>query len=443
MRQLFTALTMNNTRDDPVGRKYFQQQPQPQQLPKREDENNQYDFSGKPKPEYQTVGLTLENAEMPTFNMPDIKQIRESQPSSINHEGLDRRINTIYLSTSLALGRLPEELTRIGEENGFSVQRINTNGNIWVEDTTIRLHNGKVYIPNRSANILDNVPNGNGGEEIISSRKHISDVSQGAVAQQPDSTKQYIETIPEEQRVYGLSYLEGGNVLNCRLADGGPGAVIGAESIDYTMRAMELEDTPENREIAKKQIAKDLELPETSITYIPQFDFHIDMWFRPLQNGVMAIPDFAGGVSMITDILESPDITPEEKIRLENLKEGLLVMGESTKQFIGEAEESLRSAGYTIINIPCFSVLGSAYPTKNPSYALSRLVPQVNFMNGVGGTNKEGKTYYITNTSDIPELDSRIKQYFREQVGIDNVYFVHSNHLLPRQGGFDCVTQEM
>ncbi|GBR74929.1 hypothetical protein NO1_2017 [Candidatus Termititenax aidoneus] len=451
MRQFFTALTMNNTRDDTVvGRKYFQQQFQSQQPPQRQDEDDQHDFFGKPKPEYQTVGLTLENAEMTTVYMPDIEQIPEpssnesleSQPPSINHEGLDREITTIYVSDELnyrAGSELIEELVRIGEENGFSVLTTATNGNIWVEDTTIRLHNGKVYIPNRTANVFYNVFDRDGGEGVIGSRKHISDISQGTVAQQPNSANQYIGTIPEENRVYGLSYLEGGNVLNCRLADGSPGAVIGAESIDYTMRAMELEDTPENREIAKKQIAKDLELPETSITYIPQFDFHIDMWFRPLQNGVMAVPDFAGGISMLTEILKSPDgITLEEKEKLEVLRDSLLIMEENTKQFIIDAEENLHAAGYETIKIPCFSALESAHP-KNYK---RNLIPRVNFMNGVGATNGKRETYYMTNTSGIPKLNDRIAQYFKEQAHIDNVYFMSSNNLQRFYGGFDCTTTE-
>jgi hypothetical protein len=458
MRQLFTALTMNTRNDDAIGRKYFQQQLQPQQISQGQNDDTEHDFFGKPKSEYQTVGLTLENAEMPTPNMPNIEQIRERQSSSINHEGLDRRIATIYVSNTLNLqagSGLIEELTRIGEENGFSVQEIVTNNNIWVEDTTIRLHNGKVYIPNKAINVLDNVFMRDSGEGVISSRKHISNISQGAVAQRPNSADQYTNIIPEENRVYGLSYLEGGNVLNCRLADGSPGAIIGAESIDYTMRAMELEDTPENRETAKAQIAKDLELPETNITYIPQFDFHIDMWFRPLQNGVMAVPDFAGGINMLTEILESSDITPREKERLELLRDGLAVMEENTMPFITEAEASLRSSGYEIIKIPCFSVLESTYLKTVVDYNNGTLrtqkdlgkynsAPKVNFMNGVGGTNDKGETYYMTNISDIPELNNRIAQYLKEQAGIDNVYFVHSNDVSARHDGFlDCVTQEL
>jgi hypothetical protein len=433
MRQLFTTLAV---KDNIIRQEYFPKQSQLQQPP---NTNNTDNFFGEQKPEYKPVGLTIENADMPILNMPTIEQVVIEEQPSIRHEGLDRRINTIYISHMLnyqGRGKLRQELVKIGEENGFSVQGISTN-DIWVEDHTIRLHNGKVYIPNRTVNIARNLLYDN-GNAIIGPRIHISDIPQGAVAQRPNSVNQYIDTIPEENRVYGLSYLEGGNVLNCRLADGSPGAVIGTESIDFTMRAMELEDTPENKEIAKAQIAKDLELPEANITYIPQFDFHIDMWFRPLQNGVMAVPDFSGGLSMLTEILASSDITSDEKIKLEILKDGLLVMEENTRQFITGAEENLHSAGYKTIKIPCFSVLESAYP-KDFNY---KLVPQVNFMNGVGGTNAKGETYYITNTSDIPELNRRIEQYFKEQAHIDNIYFVHSNGLLPKQGGFDCVTQE-
>jgi hypothetical protein len=89
-----------------------------------------------------------------------------------------------------------------------------------------------------------------------------------------------------------------------------------------------------NIEIAKQQIAQDLELPLENIIYIPQFDFHIDMWFRPLQDGVIATPDFDSAIHILTDLLATEQFTPEEKTELETLKQGLETMNTTTAPFI-------------------------------------------------------------------------------------------------------------
>ena len=62
---------------------------------------------------------------------------------------------------------------------------------------------------------------------------------------------------------------------------------------------MKLEDTPENIEIVKKQIAEDLGLKPENITYINQLDFHIDMFYRPLQDGVVAVPDYKEAIKIL------------------------------------------------------------------------------------------------------------------------------------------------
>ncbi|MBQ7074806.1 hypothetical protein IJM86_07365 [bacterium] len=48
---------------------------------------------------------------------------------------------------------------------------------------------------------------------------------------------------------------------------------------------MQLPDTEENRKKVKNQIATELGLDEQNIVFIPQFDFHIDMFYRPLNDG--------------------------------------------------------------------------------------------------------------------------------------------------------------
>ena len=63
-------------------------------------------------------------------------------------------------------------------------------------------------------------------------------------------------------------------------------------------------------------------------------------------------------------------------------------------------------------------------------------------MNWVWWTTKDGTTYYITNSSTIPELDNAIKEYL-ENLGIDSVNFLDTQAYLKNNWGFDCLTQEI
>ncbi|MBQ8459246.1 hypothetical protein IJ541_03985 [bacterium] len=348
-------------------------------------------------------------------------------------EGVDRRITTIkvadFYDDSLQLSnedranlsQLHGELWQIGQEMGFSVETVHSSGR-WVEDYSIRRADGKVYL--QSKDKYDFVSNKK-ADDITSRRSSISITKQGSAAQN-GKTVEYAKTVAEEDKVYGKSYLEGGNVLNTCKADGTPSAVIGSESIDYTLAAMGLENTPEDVETAKKTIAQDLGLKPEDVTYIPQYDFHIDMSYRPLHNGEIAVPDYDKGIELLrnTNIKNMDDKTKQDMIaKLEALKE-------KTDPITKEAEENLTKDGYKVVKMPCFSI-----PDDDKD------APKINFMNGVAGTGKKGKTFYITNKSRYPELNEAITPYFKK-AGIKNVFFVSTENQLKKEGGIDCLTQE-
>ncbi len=428
-------------------------------------------FTSTTQSEPESEEQTPATASMPKAQNPEIK-----------HEGLDRRLSVITVSEGLRYDapKVIGELKEIGEEVGFEVQTVETSSgafkeDVWVEDTTIRRSDGKVYIPN-TANMPSREINYRDEEEseklegymekikeITSSRVQFSDTAQGRVADSMGNAEKYLNSIPDEDKVYGKSYLEGGNVLNTKLADGSPGAVIGEESIGYTMIAMGLEEnTPENREIAKSAIAEDLGLKPENVTYIPQFDFHIDMAYRPLQNGVMAVPDFESGIDMVQDLLKNPELSEVERTKLERLQSGMAAMSEKTEQQRNKAQDALTQAGYETVKVPCFNYFEEPLPplvfdgsmdvktqmqqsklrAQEEKLREKTKPPEVNFLNGVGGTAKDGKTYYITNNSDVPGLNSSMEQYLKDNAKIDKIFFASTNFLLTGQGGLDCITQE-
>ncbi len=349
-----------------------------------------------------------------------LEQLFETDDKNTNvwQEGLERSLGTIYLcgdyaendwlnSTTIA------EMKKFAEELGIKIETIHSGKDIWIEDSSIRRADGKKYIPFHS-NIF-----GNTSGKYTSVRGNVSSGGGSRVA--TDGNSFDLQYNPEEI-YYGTSYLEGGNVLNTFNADGQPAAIIGESSITYSLTAMGLQNTPDNVEKVKKQIAEDLGLDVQNVTYIPQFDFHIDMLYHPFLNGQIAVPDFDEAIRILRENnIESMD-EESKKQRISRLEK----LRDDTRALREEAEDNLIEAGYKIVRIPYFSVDNE---------------DRTNYMNGVCGTSPNGTKILITNTSEYPELNSIIEPYFTS-IGVEQVLFANTQSALILSGGIDCLTQE-
>ncbi len=351
----------------------------------------------------------------------------ENRKTASWSEGLDRQISKITFAPTESeteraeqMKTIIDEVRTIGKEVGFEVEEIHMNSGWWLEDYGIRRADGKMVIPTESTAEFVESDKLNRKYSILD-RKNISKSTQGNAAMYQQA---FEKNVQDKDKVYSKSYLEGGNVLNTCLADGTPAAIIGDETIWYTLRAMQIDESEqENIELAKKQIAEDLGIAQENITFIPQYDFHIDMLYRPLHNGEIAVPDYAEGIKILkeTNIKNMDDKTKQELItRLETLNEKSAGIRE-------DAEQKLMEKGYKIVKIPSFDADNSL---------------PINYMNGIGGTSPKGETFYITNKSDYPELNSKIQEYF-QKAGIDKMYFVSTKQFLQSFGGIDCLSQEI
>ena len=347
-------------------------------------------------------------------------------------EGLDRHIKTIKICKSKTDKDLPivaAELEDIGQQMGFNVEVIPFD-DVWFEDVAVVRQDGMVYIP------FDDID----FTELNTSRAEryeiISDGQQGRLTNE-GSASEFALRVDEGDKVYGSSYLEGGNVLNTRMEDGTAAAVIGEESIQYTLAVLELPYNEKNVEQAKNQIAKDLGLKKENITFIPQIDFHIDMSYRPLHNGEIACPDYKAGA----ELLEKTEIEGMSDEMKETFISYLSSLSKMSEGILNDAENRLKSAGYKIVKVPCFSDV--SHPVKLGKKDSDYInIPKVNYMNGIAGTSEKNGTFYITNVSNYSELDNAIQQFF-ENYGIDNVFFVSTQNFLIGNGGIDCLTLEI
>lgn len=383
------------------------------------------------KKELKIFSEQLENGQI------DLKEIlkNDTLDGSINwSESLERKITTIKLATMQKDTELHQQLKKIAQEQGFTVEIVDILLD-WIEDYSIRRHDGKIYISNHSD------PTGKKlcPYRIFRSEKgNVNAKSSGLFLADGYGFDLKIDS---GKKYYGTSYLEGGNVLNTIKADGTPGAIVGQSSIGMTIELLELDPldddsgeltpTSESIELAKKYIADDLGLKVSDVTFLPQFGFHIDMYYRPLQNGKIAVPDYEEGIRLLKELYSEKVKQGANPKELEMLKEKISELINTSNQINNirnEANDILINDGYELVQIPCFTNKGD-YTT--------------NFMNGVAGTSpKTGETFYITNSSeDIPELDNILREYFIK-AGIDNVYFVSAKEFLLREGGIDCLTQE-
>lgn len=363
---------------------------------------------------------TIEDEELEVFetklnsgdiNIADILNSDDNTGVTNWNEGLNRNISQINIAKNI---HFKSELVEIANEQGFKINEIESGDDIWVEDSSIRRADGKKYVSMYGGEIVLN-------DGSFTSERNNKSVGGGArVFSRGDAFNLEIDN---SIKYYGTSYLEGGNVLNTLSKDGKPSAIIGESSIAYTLDVMELENTPENVARAKVQIAEDLGLSPNDVTFIPQYDFHIDMLYHPLNNGEIAIPDFDEAIKILKENSISGMSEEEKNSRITSLEQ----LRDNTAAIREEADDKLKSSGYKLVKIPCFT-------TNNKD--------KTNFMNGVGGTSsKTGDKFFITNKSEYADLQEIVAGYFKK-AGIDKVYFVSSTDYLRRMGGVDCLTQE-
>ena len=204
------------------------------------------------------------------------------------------------------------------------------------------------------------------------------------------------------------------------------------------MQVLNLDDTPDNRQKAKQIIAEDLNLPIEKVAFIPQYDYHIDLNYRPLHNGDIAVPDYEESIKLLK-VLNIPELENDTIDTYDELtdksypnKKTMLIakleyINEKTKNIRQGAEQILSEKGYNLVKIPAF-------------------VDDINYLNGIAGTASDdsehaGESYYITNESPYPELNEAIKKYFYD-AKIDNIDFVPTQNYLLNDGGIDCLTLE-
>ena len=248
---------------------------------------------------------------------------------------------------------------------------------------------------------------------------------------------------------YHSTHIQGGNIYMVK-GDAGDEIIIGADELEK----YSLDEISGMYNVDK-------------ITVLPQMDYHLDLFIRPLDNKRILLADD----NMMLDVFKK---IRNEAEGLRNLK-GMFIrnsingirrsmlasMGKNNFAKTDEVEEILTNAGYEVIRVPGRIYTIDISETSNKQ----NLSCACNYLNANVLKNKDGKIVYITNKSDvdrsiglndktIQKINCSIEQAFVEAISKyvdpEHVYFVSGNDnyiakkMLPiLYGGIHCVCSEV
>ena len=207
----------------------------------------------------------------------------------------------------------------------------------------------------------------------------------------------------------------------------------------------------------------------TKIDYIPQMDFHLDLFIRPLDNRRILIADdnltkkvFRNGLNKISGLLATLSQSQGELLKIQkNLKAELTKFNKATKEnpfaTVEDTEKVLIAQGYEPIRVP-----GRVYNTF--PIASESLIHKLNYMNAIVVKNKKNEIFYISNKSLLdanigltPQIvqqtgfsfENEFKKALADFIPPENIYFVEGEkEEIPKlleelDGGLHCLVTEI
>lgn len=208
---------------------------------------------------------------------------------------------------------------------------------------------------------------------------------------------------------------------------------------------------------------------------VPQMDYHIDLFIRPLDNKRILLTDdqktlevFEKGIKKMQSYILS--LPKEEQAQYKVISQSMLNRYKDFKKSIRENERPqsqevasvLKEKGYEVIRVP-----GRFYEVADdPVYDGDKILQHhFNYMNANLTKNSDGDIVYITNKSNFdkklgltPELSEKIGFSFEEEfinsispyVKKEHIYFVEGQDdyvseimLWNAQGGIHCACSEI
>ena len=227
---------------------------------------------------------------------------------------------------------------------------------------------------------------------------------------------------------YAKTFVTGGNSFIGKLPNGEKWMLIGEDEI--------------HPQKSKADIAKEYGIKEENIHTIPQQNYHLDMFIRPIGYPYVLVDN----PKLVERKIKSMDLIkyPYDYIQLKNGFENYEIKRKSKGYSSAEETiEALKQAGFKPIEVA--GVFGNG----------------INFMNAIVNKHNNGEISYITNSSFCGSVFvSKIEQDFRKELiekipNIDRIYFISgdlaqaeydSNYMMKNLhrsgGGIHCMSLE-
>lgn len=190
---------------------------------------------------------------------------------------------------------------------------------------------------------------------------------------------------------------------------------------------------------------------------LPQLDFHLDMFIRPLDKKRILLTDDRKSLKILEQISKATPKNSESAERIDIIKKSFTKAIKTTKSDIKTyiIEKTLQENGYDVIRIP-----GRVY-----SLIDGDTYNHCNFINANVLKNKRNELVYITNKSNIddimmlqPEVKEKLGGGFEEQfikeikkyINPEHLYFIDGeNNFISKSmlkefsGGIHCASSEI
>lgn len=236
------------------------------------------------------------------------------------------------------------------------------------------------------------------------------------------------------------SFVEGGNVVVHRDKKGEIQCYVGIDTL--LLSALPYLHDPEQ---ARVDMAEDFGLRPEQVRTLPQFDYHIDLRVRPLDNGRLFLSSPLLALEKLNEIIASlphADKKTQDYLVLKARFETALATpnGQILLREIEGVRAQLEADGYEVIDFPDYYLgVHNFHP-----HTIG-----ITHMNNRYFTDKSGEVHSFMFASGYDEIDAMIRE-FEKDYGIDHSHFLLKSHASPEEfgntyvrdtnAGFGCLT---
>jgi len=348
---------------------------------------------------------------------------------SVNFKGYDAR--PLYAlcmrnTDGFALNKIASDMRQIGAKHGFKVLLEDKYTSDSADERKER-QNGAGSLFEKAASFI----NGRRKEHLTSWMQDTVYFTKNGIIVPKNSTESFTpiaKTFNTEKRcITPTDFIPGGNLYIIN-DEGNEKILVGKDASTADVSKM---------------------FPGKEIVRIPQADFHIDLFVRPLKNNVILAADDDMTLEMLKKSADKLKKLTEENREDEALDralgrlQGTIGQMEAGRHSSGYKDtkkviQTLEENGFQVVKVP-----GRVYKSKVVFMGLDfSIINKLNFMNAIVFEDKNGELVYISNKSKLldemgisPELAKKIGLDFEEEfkksiaefVKPENVYFIEGD----------------